>query len=176
MNKLYIIVISSILLIFSACAQTTGQPQGLCVDEKFDAEIASTISFTIPIIGAEDLRNIQEDVYIFDTRKKEEFELSHIPEAIYLGYGDFDEKRLENIPKEAKIVLYCSIGYRSEKIGEKLQSKGYKNVFNLYGSIFEWANRSYPMEDKNGNITKKIHTYNRSWSKWVDGSKAEKVW
>lgn len=161
---------------FSACGQMTGQPQGLSNNEKFDKEVAGTIQFTIPIIGVEELYNTKDESYIFDTRKREEFEVSHIPGATYLGYLDFDEKRLGSLPKDTKIVLYCSIGYRSEKIGEKLQSLGYKNVFNLYGSIFEWANRSYPLEDENGKPTRKIHTYNRNWSKWVDGQKSEKVW
>ena len=47
--------------------------------------------------------------------------------------------------KSDTIVLYCSIGYRSEKIGEKLVEMGYGHVFNLYGGIFEWVNRDLPV-------------------------------
>lgn len=81
-----------------------------------------------------------------------------------------------DIPKDAKIVLYCSVGYRSEKIGEKLQKMGYTDVNNLFGSLFEWVNRGYKVVDKDGNETQKVHTYNKDWSQWVDETKAKKTW
>ncbi len=163
-------------LVLISCNPSGAQVQGLCLDEKFDKEIANTIRFTVPIIGVEELETNRSSYVVFDTRKKDEFEVSHIPGANYLGYKDFDESRLSGTPKDAKIVLYCSIGYRSEKIAQRLQVLGYQNVFNLYGSIFEWANRSYPLEDKDGASTTKVHTYNKTWSKWVDAEKAERVW
>ncbi len=168
--------LSWISLVLISCNSTEAQVQGLCLDEKFDKEIAKTIRFTVPVIGVEELETNHSSYVIFDTRKQEEYEVSHIPGAHYLGFKDFDEDRLDDTPKDAKIVLYCSIGYRSEKIAQRLQALGYQNVFNLYGSIFEWANRSYPMEDKDGEATTKVHTYNKNWSRWVDGEKAEKIW
>ena len=113
---------------------------------------------------------------IFDAREKAEFDVSHIPDAIYLGYSDFNVVRIKNIPKEKNIVIYCSIGYRSEKIGEKLLRLGYKNVYNLYGSIFEWANEKYPLLSSNGKTTYTVHSYNKSWSKWVTNEEIRTVW
>lgn len=165
-----------ISLVLISCSSSGAQVQGLCLDEKFDKEIANTIRFTVPVIGVEELEANHSSYAIFDTRRKDEFEVSHIPGATYLGYKDFDERHLVEIPKDAKIVLYCSIGYRSEKIAQRLQALGYQNVFNLYGSIFEWANRSFPLEDVDGKSTTKVHTYNRTWSRWVDAEKAERVW
>jgi len=107
---------------------------------------------------------------VFDER------VGHIPGASYLGYQDFDVERLKNLPYDSRIVLYCSIGYRSEKIGEKLQKLGYTHVYNLYGSIFDWVNRGYPVVDEDGNLTAQVHTYNRAWSKWVEEGAAVKVW
>ena len=87
---------------------------------------------------------------------------------------NLDDKK--NIPKEKNIVIYCSIGYRSEKIGEKLLRLGYKNVYNLYGSIFEWANEKYPLVGSNGKTTDRVHGYNKSWSKWVTNEEIKTVW
>jgi 3-mercaptopyruvate sulfurtransferase SseA len=67
----------------------------------------------------------------------------------------------------ATIVLYCSVGMRSEKIGKKLLEAGYKNVYNLYGSLFEWVNQGKPVYKKNGVQTSEIHTYSESWSRWL---------
>jgi len=142
----------------------------------FDTKVSQTISFSVPLISVAELKKELDSVYLFDAREKEEFEVSHIPGANYLGYNDFDTARLENIPKDAKLALYCSIGYRSEKIGEKLQKLGFTNVQNLYGSIFEWVNEGNQVVDMDGKPTKRLHTYNKAWSKWVDERKAEKVW
>ena len=72
--------------------------------------------------------------------------------------------------------MYCSIGYRSEKVGEELKKMGFKNVYNLYGSIFEWVNQGNEVVDENEKVTEKVHTYNKRWSKWIEDGKAEKVW
>ena len=120
--------------------------------------------------------NNKDKFIIFDAREKVEFDISHIPDAIYLGYSDFNIGRIKNIPKEKNIVIYCSIGYRSEKIGEKLLRLGYKNVYNLYGSIFEWANEKYPLVSSSGKTTYTVHSYNKSWSKWVTNEEIRTVW
>ena len=108
----------------TACAQAPAvRPHAS--NAKFDKMISQTIDFSVPVIGAEELKNSMEEVIIFDAREKEEFEVSHIEGAQYLGYDDFDASRLGDISKDSKIVVYCSIGYRSEKIGEQLQTMGY---------------------------------------------------
>ena len=90
--------------------------------------------------------------------------------------GESKLTQLEDIPKESNMVVYCSIGYRSEKIGEKLLRLGYKNVYNLYGSIFEWANDKYPLVGSNGKTTNRVHCYNKSWGKWVTNDEIRTVW
>lgn len=166
-----------LVLVQLACTNAqvpTDRPH--CENAAFDEKVSKTISFTVPLIGVKELSEIKNEVSIFDTRKKEEYDISHIDGAQYLGYRDFDITRLKDIPKDSKIILYCSIGYRSEKIGEKLLKQGYTKVYNLYGSLFEWINQGYALVDKNGQTTKKIHTYNKNWSKWVEEGKGEKLW
>ena len=167
-----------ILLGFSnlACAQIPEQRPAIN-NANFDEKISQLISFSVPTIGVVELKTMQEnEVYILDAREKEENEISHIPTAQYIGYKDFDLKTLNEIPKDAPIVVYCSIGYRSEKIGEKLLKDGFTNVHNLYGSIFEWVNQGNSIVTPTGDATTKIHTYNKKWSKWVDKNAAERVW
>lgn len=134
------------------------------------------LQFDVPLISVEELAKKQDEVVLLDAREKDEYDVSHIKDAKFVGFKDFDEKALKNIPKDQDIVIYCSIGYRSEKIGERLAKMGYKNVKNLYGSIFEWANQGKPLVDKNGKPTTTVHGYNKNWSQWLDGSKVKKVW
>jgi len=83
---------------------------------------------------------------------------------------------VSDIDKETTLVVYCSIGYRSDKIGGQLKKAGFNRVFNLYGSIFEWVNRGYTVVDKAGHPTNRLHTYNKHWSRWVDNPKIEKIY
>ncbi len=143
---------------------------------EFDQKLSRMLQFSAPVIGVQEVRDIQEEVYIFDAREQEEFDVSHIEGAKFLGYKDLNSEALEGVPKDAKLVLYCSVGYRSEKVAEKLKGKGYTQVYNMYGSIFEWVNEGYPVVGPDGKPTRKVHTYNAKWGKWVDRPDVEKVW
>ena len=146
-----------------------------CINQEFHKEVASLLDEDVTLLDCGTLANQKDDYVILDAREKVEYDISHIPGAIWIGYDDFKISRIPQVENKS-IVLYCSVGYRSEKIGQKLNKHGFENVFNLYGSIFESANRGFPLEDKNGKSTFFVHTYNRAWSKWVDDQKAEKVW
>lgn len=166
---------SFLLIAITSCAQIP-EVRPATVNPAFDQKISQTISFTVPTMSVQALKETKEKVYILDAREKEEYDVSHIPNAQYIGYNQLENSVLTSIPKDGKVVLYCSIGYRSEKIGEKLRKKGFTNVHNLYGSIFEWVNQDYEVVDKNGQTTQKVHTYNKNWSQWVEAGKAEKIW
>ena len=69
--------------------------------------------------------------------------------------------------KNTPIVVYCSVGYRSEKIGEKLRKAGYTNVTNLFGGLFTWANENRPLKNKADQPTRAVHGYGKAWSKYL---------
>lgn len=133
-------------------------------------------SGSVPYISVEELRmkQLNGDVILLDTRSSEEFEVSHIENAILVGYDEFDLERLPEISKEGTIIVYCSLGIRSEQIGEKLKKAGFENVQNLFGGIFEWKNAGFPVVDPKGNPTEKVHAYSKQWSKWLKN--AEKIY
>lgn len=130
----------------------------------------------IPYISVEELAMPKTNAIILDAREPNEFEVSHIKDALFVGYNDFNiDKTIENLTdKNAKIVVYCSLGIRSEKIANKLKNKGFTNIYNLYGGIFEWKNSEFEVLDKNENPTEKVHAFSKSWSKWL--TKGEKVY
>ena len=129
---------------------------------------------TVPTISCSELKKEQNEVVLLDTRAKREYEVSHLPEARWVGYEEFDLKKVENLPKDTPIVVYCTVGVRSERVGEKLKAAGYKNVRNLYGSIFEWVNQDNTVVDNQGKPTQKVHAYSRTWGVWLN--KGEKVY
>lgn len=141
---------------------------------SFDLLLKKMIKQTVPIIEVKELKNNTKGYVILDTREYEEFKVSHIENARYVGFNDFKIDSIKDISKSTPIVVYCSIGVRSEKIGEKLLAAGYSNVKNCYGSIFEWVNEGNQVVDMNNKVTSKIHVYNKKWGTWV--KKGEKVY
>lgn len=125
---------------------------------------------TVPLVTVPEAAEWQQhkkNIIFLDTREADEYAVSHLKNAKWVGYKDFTLNRLHGIPKQTPLVVYCSVGYRSEKIGEKLIKAGYTNVHNLYGSIFEWVNQGQPVFNNQGNLTETVHTYSRSWGKWL---------
>ncbi len=167
------LITSLLIILFLSAIQGMSQD---VVNPTFDERLEKLLNFTVPVIDVPEA-NENADEYIFlDARELEEYQISHIPGARYIGYKKFDEELLKGISHDDKIIVYCSVGYRSEKIGKKLEKLGYTSVYNLYGSIFEWINCDLPLENQQGIATDTIHTYNKKWSKWVDDKEAIKVW
>ncbi|MBW6481939.1 MAG: rhodanese-like domain-containing protein [Vicingaceae bacterium] len=153
-----------ILLFLITMQQTMAQ------DAAFKKVLDDHIAQTVPVISVDSLNQHLAEFTVLDAREIEEFEVSHIKNASYVGYNNFSIKKIsKEIPTNKPIVVYCSIGYRSEKIGEQLQKKGYK-VYNLYGGIFHWTNQGYEVVDSSKKTTKKVHGYDKNWGKWLTKS------
>ena len=131
---------------------------------------------SIPYISVQELAMPKTEAIILDAREVKEYSVSHLKNAVYAGYEEFNiETILKTIEdKNQKIVVYCSLGIRSEDIGEKLKKAGYTNVLNLYGGIFEWKNNNFTIFDLDEEETEKVHAFNEDWSKWL--IKGEKVY
>jgi len=108
-----------------------------------------------------------DGAYFLDTRETAEFKISHIENAINIGYDKFNLSSVKNIPKDATILVYCSIGVRSQNIAKKLIKAGYTEVYNIYGGLFNWANNGFEMVDSSSKPTTRIHGYSKDWSKWI---------
>jgi rhodanese-related sulfurtransferase len=124
---------------------------------------------SVPYISVFELNEIYDNTIILDAREISEYNVSHLQNAIYVGYDDFKISQIKNQIKntETTIIVYCSIGVRSEDIGIKLQEAGYTNVHNLYGGIFEWKNNNFKVYSNDNKPTEKVHAYSKSWSKWL---------
>lgn len=135
--------------------------------------LKTLLSHTVPEISVPEAADLHHAIWL-DARGTEEYEVSHIAKAQWVGYESFSIDAVSAIPKASPIVVYCSVGYRSEKIAEKLIADGYTEVYNLYGGIFEWKNQGNALVDSENISTEKVHAYNRMWGVWLH--KGEKVY
>lgn len=80
----------------------------------------------------------EEGVIILDVRTREEYEQGHIEQAVLLPYDEIEELFDELLPdKEAKILVYCRSGNRSQTAAKSLLELGYTNVYD-FGGIIDW--------------------------------------
>jgi rhodanese-related sulfurtransferase len=116
MNKkslIYFLLIISCLSNFALKAQVKNQEYKLMLDSLYE--------HNVPLISVEELKKLnKQGIYLLDTREEEEFNVSHIKNARHVGYFWFDMRKVYDIPLDAKVILYCSVGFRSEKIARKL--------------------------------------------------------
>lgn len=154
-------VIYTILLFFSFNA---------IAQESLDHLLGTYNTRSIPYISVAELRMQQSDIEVLDTRELEEFQVSHIAWATHVGFDTFSIENVSELIKDKNtpIVVYCSLGIRSEEVGEKLKKAGYSNVKNLYGGIFQWKNKGYPILNSKEKETDSIHTFSKAWSKWLN--------
>jgi len=83
---------------------------------------------------------------LIDVRTNSEYKNAHIPDAGNLNFYALNfRKRLNLLPRNQPIYLYCNTGYRSEKAAEILIKNGYTDVFNLQHGIMEWELLNLPV-------------------------------
>ncbi|MCF6352018.1 MAG: rhodanese-like domain-containing protein [Cyclobacteriaceae bacterium] len=143
--------------------------------KQFDKMLDGLLSHSVPEIEAK-LATYDSSMLYLDARELTEYKVSKIKGAQWVGYNDFNLTRVENIDKNQPIIVYCSIGYRSEKVTEKLQKEGFTNVTNMLGGLFEWINYNKVIIDSTNNTTHKVHGFDKTWGKWLDGNLIEKVY
>ncbi len=155
-----------VVLLSFCCQSAFGQVQ----NNAYKFMLKHLLSHSVEEISIKDFHEQKATYVTLDAREKEEYQVSHIEDALFVGYDSFSVERIKTLPKETPIVVYCSIGYRSEKIAEQLIKDGFLNVSNLYGGIFEWVNQEHSVVDSLG-PTNFIHAYDLKWGVWLNKGK-----
>jgi rhodanese-related sulfurtransferase len=165
-SKILLIVLFTI---FVGCYSSEGQISS----KSYEILLNTLYKKQVPLISCEQAQATPEAVFL-DTRARAEYNVSHIAGARWVGYEEFSLDRVRDIPKSTLLVVYCSVGVRSEQVGKQLLDAGYGRVFNLHGSLFEWVNQDRPVVDARGRPTQKVHAYSPAWGIWL--RKGEKVY
>ncbi len=146
-----------------------------CAQKSYEEQMQNLLEGTVPVMKAQKLDSLKKsgtNIVLLDARRPNEYKVSHIEGARFIDYDDFKKSDVNDIPKDAAVVVYCTAGYRSERIGEKLQKMGYSNVSNLFGGLLDWKNNKFEVVNNQEQPTDSVHTYNKAWSKWLfDGIK-----
>ncbi len=127
---------------------------------------------SVPYITVEELKANYKKYTILDTRKQEEYHVSHLPGAIFVGdMGSLKAFLLKNPDRTKHVVVYCSIGVRSEDAGETMDNLGFTHIRNLYGGIFMWKDAGYQIVDAANRPTDTVHVYSKEWGRYLKTGK-----
>jgi rhodanese-related sulfurtransferase len=138
-------------------------------------EFGSDVAEILPEQLFEDLKVSPKSFCFLDVRKKSEFRVSRLPEAIRLDPKWEGSKIHEVLQEHAgelrgkRIVFYCTVGGRSSKKAEILQDfcteLGAKEVLHLAYGLMGWVNQDlgHLLVSEIG-LKNKIHPYNEEWS------------
>ena len=106
------------------------------------------ISGTMPAIYWRDIDNLDRNkTLLLDVRTPNEYELGTIQGAINIPLEKLRE-RLNELPKDKDIVVFCAVGLRGYLAIRILQGHGFKNVCNLSGGYQIYALATAPITNK----------------------------
>lgn len=75
-----------------------------------------------------------EDAYLVDVRPEISFKLNTIPGAVNIPISEI-RQRINEIPTDKKVVLFCNTGYTSYCASRILIQKGFNNVYSFMGGL-----------------------------------------
>lgn len=153
----------------TACGQKaadTKQPEMSAYDQMLRLLYKQTVPVVQPAALAATLRQQPAGVLLLDTRTPAEYRVSHLQGARLVDFDTFQPADFQSLPRTQPVVVYCSVGARSEQIGARLRALGFQNVHNLYGGIFQWVNDGLPVVNSQGPTTN-VHPYSALWRPWL---------
>ena len=100
----------------------------------------------------------QGKVVLVDVRSDKERRVSVIPSAISRKQFEKEKERY----KDANVVAYCTIGYRSGTYVKKAMKKRGR-IFNLIGGVLAWSHAGQPFASANGDSLR-VHVYGAKWN------------
>jgi rhodanese-related sulfurtransferase len=136
LNILLVIVLGVVLL--AGCSSPN-----LAVDQEVSVDTSSQAVKSISVDQAYQL--YQDGEAFLDVRTPAEWEQAHIPGATLLPLNEL-ESRLNELPRDLDLVVYCRSGNRSLQASKILLEAGFNGVLNMQGGLNDWINRGYEVD------------------------------
>lgn len=125
--------IAFILIVSASCSISFGQiPDSL----KFQS------------VGPEDfltLIRFREKAILIDVRMPVEFRSERIENSINIPAAKTGKKNRLPEDRQSVILVYCTTGFRSQRVAPRYYDLGFNNVYNLEGGIAAWKDKGLPV-------------------------------
>ncbi|MDO5696072.1 MAG: rhodanese-like domain-containing protein [Eubacteriales bacterium] len=77
--------------------------------------------------------------FILDVRTPGEFAEGHVRDAVNIPVNAL-QARLDEVPQDKRIILYCRSGARANRAMDMLLAAGYEDVYN-FGGLKDWPEK-----------------------------------
>ncbi len=98
------------------------------------------------ISAAQSREMLQKDpqIYLLDVRTREEYLQIRLEKAHLIPIEEI-LRRVNEIPADRPVLVYCAVGSRSAQVANYLARRNKAAVYNMYGGIWGWQMRGYPV-------------------------------
>lgn len=141
--KLKLFLILTLFALVTACGATAG-PATLSEASSVSAIEEIELGPDVDVHTAAAVQN-RDDVVLIDVREQWEYDEGHIPNITLIPMGEITN-RLDEIPRDKKVIVTCRSGNRSGQVTEFLRQNGFENVHNMQGGIVAWQQAGYEVE------------------------------
>lgn len=99
-------------------------------------------------ISSREARSLLEknrNIFLLDVRTPQENSQARLPGTVLIPISEL-ERRINEVPKNKTILVYCAVGSRSKPAAEFLTRNGYKVVYNMTDGIVGWYRNGFPLQ------------------------------
>lgn len=89
---------------------------------------------------------LRQQPFVIDVRTREEFEAGHIPEAVHIPVDEL-RNRINELPTDRQIAIYCQVGQRGYIATRILRQKGF-NAVNIGGGYRTYRQHAPASRDR----------------------------
>lgn len=116
------------------------------------AVVAVCMTWTLAFAAARDITSRDakaimdknKNVFLLDVRTPQENSQGKLTGTVLIPINEF-ERRINEVPKNKTIIVYCAVGSRSKPVAEFLSQRGYKEVYNMTDGIVGWYRNGFPL-------------------------------
>ena len=86
-----------------------------------------------------------KNIFLLDVRTPQENSQARLPGTVLIPINEF-ERRINEVPRNRTILVYCAVGSRSKPVAEFLSRNGYKEVYHMTDGIVGWYRNGFPLQ------------------------------
>jgi len=142
-----VIIIAAVMVV--ACSSSDSETVPAEANEAAVSAAQPGLSVALPeIITPAQYREVfangEQEYFLLDVRTADEFSSGHIDGAYNISH-EMLASRLDELPSDVPIVLYCRSGNRSSVARDVLRDAGYTNFHDIDGGTNNWTRQGYTL-------------------------------
>lgn len=108
-----------------------------------DAALAAPVK-SLSVGEAREMLQQNSQLFLLDVRTPEEYARARIEGGRLIPIDQLVARQAE-IPSDRPVLVYCAVGSRSSQVADYLAARRKQPVYNLFGGIWAWQLRGFPV-------------------------------